>query len=141
MQGVNQDVGTRFRVESSNGTYESTVLAVAIGIFGRPNKPKDYRLLPSLKERLLFDMTSFLIQNENVLVIGGGDTAAEYGEYLHRQLRRARHEAYVHARFGLQREAPSRVSNWCVKEFAAACLTFRQLKQRRLTSLAAKVNF
>jgi thioredoxin reductase (NADPH) len=63
-------------------------LAVAICIFGRPNKPKEYRLLPSLKERLLFDMTSLPIQNEDVLVVGGGDTAAEYVQYLHAQLNR-----------------------------------------------------
>jgi thioredoxin reductase (NADPH) len=87
MQALNQEEA-RFRVESSNGTYESKVLAVAIGIFGRPNKPKDYRLLPSLKERLLFDMTSHLIQNEDVLVVGGGDTAAEYVQYLHAQVNR-----------------------------------------------------
>jgi thioredoxin reductase (NADPH) len=87
MQALNQDEA-RFRVESSNGTYESKVLAVAIGIFGRPNKPKDYRLLPSLKGRLLFDMTSHPIQNEDVLVVGGGDTATEYVQYLHAQLNR-----------------------------------------------------
>ncbi|HEU4713888.1 MAG TPA: NAD(P)-binding domain-containing protein [Pyrinomonadaceae bacterium] len=74
-----------FRIESSHGVFESKVLAVAIGIFGRPNKPKDYRLLPSLKDRLLFDMTSHRIENEDVLVIGGGDTAAEYVRYLPRQ--------------------------------------------------------
>lgn len=84
MRAVDQG-GSRFRVESSSGTYESKVLAVAIGIFGRPNKPKDYRLLPSLKERLLFDMTSQVIQNEDVLVVGGGDTASEYVQYLRRQ--------------------------------------------------------
>jgi thioredoxin reductase (NADPH) len=87
MKGLAQN-GARFQVESSNGTHESRVLAVAIGIFGRPNKPKDYRLPPSLKERLLFDMTSHLIQNEDVLVVGGGDTAAEYVQYLHAQLNR-----------------------------------------------------
>jgi thioredoxin reductase len=78
----------RFRVESSNGTYERRVLAVAIGIFGRPNKPKEYRLLHSLRDRLLFDMTSQPIQNENVLVVGGGDTAAEYVQYLRGQSNR-----------------------------------------------------
>src|SRR5258706_1251695 len=88
MQGLNKEGGTRFQVESSNGTYESRVLAIAIGIFGRPNKPKDYRLVPSLKERLLFDMTSHPIQNEDVLVVGGGDTAAEYVQYLLAQLNR-----------------------------------------------------
>ncbi len=61
------------------------MLAVAIGIFGRPNKPKEYRLLPSLREQLLFDMTSYQIQDEDVLVVGGGDTAAEYVQYLHQQ--------------------------------------------------------
>src|SRR6185295_16139769 len=39
----------------------------------------------TLKERLLFDMTSQHIQNEAVLVIGGGDTAAEYVQYLRQQ--------------------------------------------------------
>lgn len=75
----------RFRVESSQGVCESKILACAIGIFGRPNKPKEYRLPTSLKERLLFDMTSQQIQNEAVLVVGGGDTAAEYVQYLRQQ--------------------------------------------------------
>lgn len=75
----------RFRVESSDGVYESKVLACAIGIFGRPNKPKEYQLPPSLRNRLLFDMTSQAIQNEDVLVVGGGDTAAEYIQYLPQQ--------------------------------------------------------
>lgn len=79
------EAGARFRVESSQGVYESKVLACAIGIFGRPNKPKEYRLPPTLKERLLFDMTSQQIQNEAVLVVGGGDTAAEFVQYLQQQ--------------------------------------------------------
>jgi len=84
MRGL-QERGARFQVESSHGVYESKVLACAIGIFGRPNKPKEYKLPPSLRERLLFDMTSSRIQNEDVLVVGGGDTAAEYVQYLFRQ--------------------------------------------------------
>jgi len=75
--------GARFRIHTSKGTFESKVLAVAIGIFGRPNKPKDYSFPPSLRQRLLFDITSIPIRNENVLVVGGGDTAAEYVQYLH----------------------------------------------------------
>jgi thioredoxin reductase (NADPH) len=80
-----EEGSARFRVESSQGVYESKVLACAIGIFGRPNKPKEYRLPPTLRERLLFDMTSQEIQNESVLVVGGGDTAAEYVQYLGQQ--------------------------------------------------------
>jgi thioredoxin reductase (NADPH) len=85
MRGLGENGGPRFRVESSQSVYESKVLACAIGIFGRPNKPKEYRLPRSLKERLLFDMTSQQIQNEAVLVVGGGDTAAEYLQYLRQQ--------------------------------------------------------
>lgn len=88
MRSLNEAGGARFRVETSRGAYESKVLAVAIGIFGRPNKPKDYRFPPSLRERLLFDMTSYRIENEEVLVVGGGDTAAEYIQYLHEQRNR-----------------------------------------------------
>ncbi|HEV8431033.1 MAG TPA: NAD(P)-binding domain-containing protein [Pyrinomonadaceae bacterium] len=82
MQRLNNDDGMRFRVQSSNGTFESRVLGVAIGIFGRPNKPQDYLFPPSLRQRLLFDITSIPIRNETVLVVGGGDTAAEYVQYL-----------------------------------------------------------
>jgi thioredoxin reductase (NADPH) len=85
MRRLEEEGGGRFRIETSQGAHEGKVLACAIGIFGRPNKPKEYRLPPSLKEKLLFDMTSSQIQNEDVLVVGGGDTAAEYVQYLPRQ--------------------------------------------------------
>jgi thioredoxin reductase (NADPH) len=74
--------GSRFEVQTSRGLYVSKVLAVAIGVLGRPNKPKEYSLPSSLKERLLFDITSRRIESEDVLVVGGGDSAAEYVEYL-----------------------------------------------------------
>ena len=77
-----QKLDDRFQVNSSSGTFESKVLAVAIGIFGRPNKPQEYSFPPSLRQRLLFDITSIPIRDESVLVVGGGDTAAEYVQYL-----------------------------------------------------------
>lgn len=71
----------RFTVETGRAVYEAQVVAVAIGILGKPNKP-DYRLPASLKERLLFDVTSREVRNARVLVVGGGDSASEYCQYL-----------------------------------------------------------
>ena len=85
MRPLADAAGARFRVESSKGTYDTRVLAVGVGIFGRPNKPKEYRFPPGLKDRLLFDITSQRIEAEDVLVVGGGDSAAEYVEYLSKQ--------------------------------------------------------
>lgn len=82
---VESESGPLFHVETSSGNYESKVLAIAIGILGRPNRPKDYPLPVSLKDRLLFDITSQSIENEDVLVVGGGDSAAEYIENLFKQ--------------------------------------------------------
>jgi thioredoxin reductase (NADPH) len=44
MRRFEQEGGVLFRIESSHGVYESKVLACAIGIFGRPNRPKEYQL-------------------------------------------------------------------------------------------------
>ena len=61
------------------------MLTVAIGVLGRPNKPKEYRFLPSLKDRLMFDITTRRFENEDVLTVGGGDTASEYVQHLFQQ--------------------------------------------------------
>ena len=77
--------GGHFHIETSKGIFDAEVLAIAIGILGRPNKPKEYRLPPALKDRLLFDITTRQIENEEVLVVGGGDTASEYVQHLFQQ--------------------------------------------------------
>ncbi len=71
----------RFMVSSSAATYEARVVVIAIGILGKPNKP-EYRLPATLKERLLFDVTSVEIRDARVLIVGGGDSASEYSQYL-----------------------------------------------------------
>jgi len=85
MRRVEETEEAHFRVESSKGSYQAKVLAVAVGILGRPNKPKEYPLPRSLKDRLLFDITSQRLEGQEVLVVGGGDTAAEYVQYLYQQ--------------------------------------------------------
>ena len=77
--------GRCFHVETSKGVFDARVLTIAIGVLGRPNKPKEYRLPPSLKDRLMFDITTRRIENEEVLIVGGGDTASEYVQHLFRQ--------------------------------------------------------
>jgi thioredoxin reductase (NADPH) len=74
--------GGHFHIETSKGIFDARVLTIAIGILGRPNKPKEYRFPPSLKDRLMFDITTRSIENEDVLVVGGGDTASEYVQHL-----------------------------------------------------------
>ncbi len=75
------DADQIFKVYTDKNVYESKVVAIAVGILGKPNKP-DYPLPRSLKNRILFDITSFEIKNSKVLVVGGGDSASEYCQFL-----------------------------------------------------------
>ncbi len=72
----------KFTVSSGRGSYEARVVVIAIGILGKPNKP-EYRLPASLKDRLVFDVTTVEIRDSRVLIVGGGDSASEYCQYLH----------------------------------------------------------
>lgn len=71
----------RFTLYTDQGSYDARVVAISIGILGKPNKPA-YKLPPALKDRLLFDLTTTDVANSEVLVVGGGDSASEYCQFL-----------------------------------------------------------
>ncbi|MGE3300372.1 MAG: NAD(P)-binding domain-containing protein [Arcobacter sp.] len=53
---------------------------VAIGKMGKPNKP-DYKIPPSIKSQVGFNLDK-CSSNEKILVVGGGNSAAEYAYHL-----------------------------------------------------------
>lgn len=70
-----------FKVDTDHGQITTNVCAIAIGILGRPNKP-EYKLPGKLKARVHFDINSHPIRASRVLVVGGGDSASEYAQFL-----------------------------------------------------------
>lgn len=70
-----------FEIETDKKNYKTKIIAIAVGILGKPNKP-DYKIPSSLKRKVFFDITTIEIKNSNVLVVGGGDSAAEYSQFL-----------------------------------------------------------
>ncbi|HTO93157.1 MAG TPA: NAD(P)-binding domain-containing protein [Bacteroidota bacterium] len=71
----------RFTIMTDRGRYDTVVVVIAIGILGKPKKP-EYRIPASLKDRVVFDVTTADIAGADVLVVGGGDSASEYCQYL-----------------------------------------------------------
>jgi thioredoxin reductase (NADPH) len=70
-----------FRIVANDTVYLSKTCVIAIGIFGRPNKP-DYEIPAEIKDLVKFDITSKDYRGETVLIVGGGDSASEYCQYL-----------------------------------------------------------
>jgi thioredoxin reductase (NADPH) len=72
-------------VISADRKLKAQAVLLAIGKMGRPNQPDYYKEVPtSLKTSkvMLFDITSRPLNNQKVLVVGGGDSAAEYCDIL-----------------------------------------------------------
>lgn len=81
VQAIGTDKQPLFKIRTSSGVYIGKTVIVAIGVFGKPNKPS-YKLPVQLKKSIHFDVNSFHAENENILVVGGGDTASEYAQFL-----------------------------------------------------------
>jgi len=78
---LHQNEDKSFIVYTDKREYHTKIITIAIGILGKPNKP-DYKIPIKIKEKVLFDVTSIEIINSKVLVVGGGDSASEYCQFL-----------------------------------------------------------
>jgi thioredoxin reductase (NADPH) len=65
---------------TASETFRAQNVIVAIGYMSKPNKPS-YALPVTLRERIHFNLDAFS-SNETVLVVGGGNSAAEYAHFL-----------------------------------------------------------
>lgn len=65
-----------FSIYLPGDVIRARYVVVTIGRMGKPNKP-DYAIAPSLKKRVNFTLES-VQEQENILVVGGGDSAVEY---------------------------------------------------------------
>lgn len=67
-------------IHTSKGLIKTKNAIVAIGKMSKPNKP-EYKIPPSIKGLINFNL-DFCSSGEKILVVGGGNSAAEYAYHL-----------------------------------------------------------
>jgi len=72
--------GDIFNIRSSKGDFKAKNVVIAIGRMGKPNKPS-YKIPPSIRKRVNFNLDK-CNKGENILIVGGGDSATEYAVEL-----------------------------------------------------------
>jgi thioredoxin reductase (NADPH) len=80
----NSDEDTLFEVVTNKEVFHTKICVIAIGIMGRPNKPS-YSISSAVRPFVHFDITTKMMKDEHILVVGGGDSASEYVQFLHQQ--------------------------------------------------------
>ncbi len=65
---------------TNNDLYKAKNVVIAIGKMGKPNKPS-YKIPPSIRQFVNFNLDK-CSKGEKILVVGGGNSAAEYAYFL-----------------------------------------------------------
>jgi len=74
-----------FVIRSSKGEFKAKNVVIAIGRMGKPNKP-NYKIPPSVRKRVNFNLDK-CNKAEDILIVGGGDSATEYAVELGKENR------------------------------------------------------
>lgn len=77
--------GNHFILEGTNeDVFESEYVVLASGVFAKPRKPS-YSVPPGLRTKVSYDIVKLQknnISGSDILVVGGGDSASEYAQFL-----------------------------------------------------------